>query len=334
MTQLEINKPDPGEHLGTPHEQQDQEPCSKLKKEAEKISQDEQGLLPEELVEVPTFLNTACCDAELIEEARSLLRERYAKNPDCFYKSDVDLILSDDWTMSRFLLRCRQDPRRSVDLVESAAKFRKQFKMGEAKPCDFPAEIYQVGGIFQYEPDRVGNVTMWMRAKFHRRCNELSHLMKQFILCTMEQCDKMCGGRGVSVVFDLTDCGLKNADPNLLFWLLNSFRNYCPKGLSYIIVYNLPWVLNATCSLALSWLSSTNRKRLRFIQGDQITKFIAPENLPDFVQGGLCKSDYRRVPENCQPASVRPHQSLVPISESMVKRLQELHERFTSQESS
>lgn len=294
----------------------------------------EQGLLPEELVEVPTFLNTPNCDKQLIEETRALLSKRFQVTPENFYDKDVQLILNDDWTMSRFLLRCRLDPERSIDLVEAAAKFRKEFKMGETRLSDFPTEIHQVGGIFQYAPDRVGNQTLWMRAKYHRRTGstDMEHIMKQFILCVMEQCDKTSQGRGVAVIFDLSECGIKNADPSLLYWLLSSFRNYCPKGLSYILVYNLPWILSATCSLALTWLSSTNRKRLRFIEGDQINKFIAPENLPDFVPGGQCKIDYRAVPEKSTPAKPKPEDDLVPISEELAIKIRAIHSKLTAQE--
>lgn len=295
------------------------------------LAPNDQGLLPEELEEIPTLLNTRCCDSELIEETRQLLRDRYQANPENFYEQDVQLILKDDWTMSRFLLRCRLDPERSIDLVQAAAKFRKEFKMGQTKLSDFPAEIHQVGGIFQYAPDRVGNQTLWMRAKYHRRSSEMSHIMKQFILCVMEQCDKASGGRGVAVVFDLSECGIRNADPGLLYWLLSSFRNYCPKGLCYIIVYNLPWVLSATCSLALSWLSSSNRKRLRFIEGDQIHRYIAPENLPDFVPGGKCKLDYCAVPENSAPVKARPADPLVPITEELADKIRSLHTKLTEE---
>lgn len=288
------------------------------------------GLLPEELVEVPTFKNSPNCDSELIESTRELLRQRVKERPESFYRFDVDLILSDDWTVSRFLLRCRLDPSRAVDLMEASSKFRKEFKMGETRLSDFPVEIHQVGGIFQYAPDRVGNQTLWMRAKFHRRCTEMNHIMKQFLLCVMEQCDKASGGRGVAVIFDLSGCGLKNADPTFLFWLLNSFRTYMPKGLSYIIVYNLPWVLAATCSLAMTWLSRTNRKRLRFIEGDQIHKFIAPENLPEFVPGGMCKRDFKSAPEKAEHAQPKPDDELVPISESLAQRLRDVHKQLTT----
>lgn len=290
----------------------------------------ELGLLPEEMVEVPTFLNTPNCDKDLIETTRQLLRERYKEKPDSFMKADVDRILAEDWSVSRFLLRCRLDPKRSVDLMEAAGKFRREFGMGITQLSDFPAEIHDVGGIFMYAPDRVGNVTLWMRAKMHRRSGEMTHIMKQFILCVMEQCDLSVKGRGVAVVFDLSGCGIKNADPSFLFWLLNSFRTFCPKGLSYILVYNLPWVLNATCTLALSWLSSTNRKRLRFIEGEEIRKFIAPENLPDFVPGGTCKMSYKDIPLKAKPVEPRPDDELVPISDNLTKKIRDLHKKLTN----
>lgn len=287
------------------------------------------NLLPEELVEVPTFMKTPNCSPELIDQTRELLRRRFNERPESFYQFDIDLILSDDWSVSRFLLRCRLNPERAVDLMEASSKFRREFKMGETKLSHFPAEIHEVGGIFKYAPDRVGNTTLWMRAKHHRRCDLMNHIMKQFILCVMEECDKESKGRGVAVIFDLTDCGLRNADPSFLFWLLHSFRTYCPKGLSYIIVYNLPWVLSATCSIAMSWLSSTNRKRLRFIEGDEIHKFVAPENLPDFAPGGQCKLDYKRVPENSKPVQPQPDDPLVPISDELAQRLRQLHKKLT-----
>lgn len=292
---------------------------------------DQNGLLPEELAEVPTFKHTPNCDPELIETTRQLVRQRYQEKPEHFYKKDIDLILQDDWAVSRFLLRCRLDPKRTCDLIEASGKFRIEFKMGETKASDFPAEMHSVGAIFQYRPDKAGNTTLWMRVQKHKRSNEMNHIIKQFILCIMEQCDKSVQGRGVTVVFDLSNCGLRNADPTFLYWLLNSFRTYCPKGLSYILVYNLPWVLNATCQLAMSWLSSTNRKRLRFIEKDEIFKYIEPENCPDFVDGGLCQQDYNQIPEGCKSVEVQPDHKLVPINEGLAQKIQETHAKLCTE---
>lgn len=258
--------------------------------------------LPEEQCDIPTFLHTKNCDSKLIEETRRLLKLRYAINPDAFYDNDYKRMLTDDWTVTRFLLRRRLDPKRTAKLMEECGRFRKQYKMSEIKLWEFPIEFHKAGGLFKYAPDRVGNVTVYMRVKMYRRVPEISDVFKAFILCVLEECDLANGGRGTAVIFDLTGCGLQNVDLSFLSWLLSSFRNYCPKGVSYIMVYNLPWFLNATCKLAMSWMSASNRRALRFVHGDEIENFIDKNNLPDYC-GGTCKIDYRNVPEGSRPAT-------------------------------
>ena len=262
---------------------------------------DDKIVLPEELCDIPTFLHTKNCDRELINETRRLLKERYAKNPDSFYDDDYRRMLTDDWTVSRFLLRRRNDPKRTAKLMEECGRFRKQYKMSEVQLWEFPIEFHKAGGLFKYAPDRVGNLTCYMRVKMYRRVPEISDVFKAFILCVLEQCDVANNGRGLAVIFDLSGCGLQNVDLSFLSWLLSSFRNYCPKGVSYILVYNLPWILNATCKLAMTWMSASNRRALRFVYGNEIENFIARENLPDYL-GGSCKINYRAIPENSKPA--------------------------------
>lgn len=260
-----------------------------------------EGLLPEEQCDIPTFLHTKNCDRRLIDETRRLLKERYAKNADSFYDTDYRRMLTDDWTVSRFLLRRRLEPKRAAKLMEECGRFRKQYKMSEVKLWEFPMEFHRAGGLFKYAPDRVGNLTLYMRVKMYRRVPEISDVFKAFILCVLEECDRENNGRGTAIIFDLSGCGLQNVDLGFLSWLLSSFRNYCPKGVSYILVYNLPWILNATCKLAMTWMSASNRRALRFVYGDEIENFIAKENLPDYC-GGTSKINYRAIPDGSRPA--------------------------------
>lgn len=273
-------------------------------------------LLPEEQCDLPTFLHTKNCDPELIDETRRLLRERYAKNRESFYEHDYQRMLNDDWTVTRFLLRRRCDPKRTAKLMEECGRFRKQYKMSEVKLWEFPIEFHQTGGLFKYEPDRVGNLTVYMRVRMYRRVPEISDVFKAYILCVLEETDRANNGRGVAVVFDLSGASLQNVDLSFLSWLLSAFRNYCPKGVSYILVYNLPWFLNATCKLAMTWMSASNRRCLRFVHGDEIESFIARENLPDYL-GGTCKVNYKVIPDGSRPAievcdrlDMKPEQAL------------------------
>lgn len=245
-------------------------------------------LLPEELCDLPTFLGTQNCDSKLIEETRKLLRNSYRKNPNYFYKHDYERMLCDDWSVTRFLLRCRQNPARSADLMEKCSKFRKLYKMSELKLDDFPLEFLELSALFHYEPDRVGNITVYMRCGLYKRIPELNELFKAFTLCLLEEADCISKGRGMAIILDLTGCSFEHFDLDYLSWLVSAFRYHCPKGVSYIVVYNLPWFLKATCKLVISWLSSTNKRALRFASGKEIEFFVKPENLPEYL-GGKCK---------------------------------------------
>ena len=319
------NNADDGQLAETATKGDKQKHNKKQQQQDDKSSSQDDPLLPEELCEIPTFLNSSTCDKLLIEETRRLLKKKYLKRPDAFQKGDYERMLSDDWTVSRFLLRCRLQPKRAARLMEDCGKFRIEYRMGVSKLSDFPIEFHRVGGLFKYAPDRVGNQTLYMRIKYHRRVPELSQIMREFILCCLECCDRANNGRGTAVIFDLTGCGLQNVDPGFLFWLVYSFRNYCPKGLSYIIIYNLPWILNATAKLALSWLSSTNKRRLRFVSGDGIRDFIAPENLPDYM-GGTCKINYKQVPEGSRLAVDTAE--AYKLTREQSKKLSEVYDKF------
>lgn len=54
----------------------------------------------------------------------------------------------------------------------------------------------------------------------------------------MEKLDK------ISVLFDMTDCGLSNMDLDFVKYFIGLFVNYYPQFLSYIIVLDMAWVLN------------------------------------------------------------------------------------------
>ena len=54
-------------------------------------------------------------------------------------------------------------------------------------------------------------------------------------------------GDPVTLMFELDGCGLKNMDMEFIQYLIGVFRDYSPFSLNYILVYEMPWVLNGKC---------------------------------------------------------------------------------------
>ncbi len=51
-------------------------------------------------------------------------------------------------------------------------------------------------------------------------------------------------GDQLTLVFDCAGCGLKNMDMELIQYMIQVFKDYYPWSLNYILVFEMPWVLN------------------------------------------------------------------------------------------
>lgn len=205
------------------------------------------------------------CSQELLDTARGLLLREYEQHGECFFEADMKRLLSDDWFLTRFLLRCKKDARLTINLIKQCGHFRHEYNVHpDLTYKDFPMEFFTLAGIFPYQRDRFGNQTLIMRIKVHnpQLIAKLDLLMelKRFLLYSMEQSDRLNEGRGIAVVFDMSDASLSNLDWDLLTWMVGSFKQYCPKVVSYILVYNLSWFLNGPMKLASSTLLTNSNR--------------------------------------------------------------------------
>lgn len=104
--------------------------------------------------------------------------------------------------------------------------------------------------------------------------------------------------QGIAMVIDCTGASLQSADLDMLFFHISSLKNYFPKGLSYILVHNLPWILKPFWHIAKAWIPDEHRELIKFSNDETIYEYVAKHNLPDFM-GGTCQRDYRKPPDNC-----------------------------------
>ncbi|MPC15728.1 Motile sperm domain-containing protein 2 [Portunus trituberculatus] len=56
-------------------------------------------------------------------------------------------------------------------------------------------------------------------------------------------------GEWITVFFDMCDTGMKNMDMEFIQYMINLFKSYYPWVLNYIIVFEMPWLLNGKPTL-------------------------------------------------------------------------------------
>lgn len=108
--------------------------------------------------------------------------------------------------------------------------------------------------------------------------------------------DEENNGKGWAMIFDTTGAGITNCDLDFLFYMINILKTYFPIGLEYILVLNLPWLLQQFWRLAKGWIPEERRKLVRFAATEELGELFEPSALPDYL-GGTCKRDYTTPPK-------------------------------------
>lgn len=237
---------------------------------------------------------------EVIEKVRAICKPEFEKTPQDFDEGDVERFLNSDWTVTRFLLRKKDNVEDAAQMIISCARWRHKLGMPRWKDEDFPKEFYNIGGVFPYAPDLLGNTVIYVRAKLYdKKLTCIQELFRHYIIHIANRVDEERDGRGWSIVFDCSGTGMANMDVNMLLFMLNDVIPHLPKGLNYVLIYELPWLLSKIVNTTIACLPSEYKKLAKTASKKDIHNWIDKESLPDFM-GGTCDINYRRPPKNCR----------------------------------
>lgn len=242
--------------------------------------------------------NSNSKSAQALIEVRKRFLEYCEQNPDKVNERDKQKLATDDWYLKRYLLARNRRVSDTLDMLRKTMEWRNEFGIHISEDAMFPLEFYKIGALFPYENDKKGNLVLYLRIKYHRKIDEMVEVEKHFLVHTFEKIDRITNGQGLVIVFDCHGAGYANCDVEFLQFLITCATEHAPVGLQYIIVYKLPWILNAFWSIAKKLLPAYLANRVRFCDENSVREFIAPENLPDFMEG-TCRRNYRWIPPGC-----------------------------------
>lgn len=248
--------------------------------------------------EVSANQNSNSKSAQALIEVRKRFLEYAERNPDKVNERDKIKLATDDWYLKRYLLARNRNVNATLDMLRKTMEWRNEFGIHISEDAMFPLEFYKIGALFPYENDRKGNLVLFLRIKYHRKIVEMVDVEKHFLVHTFEKIDRITDGQGLVILFDCQGAGYANCDVDFLQFLISCATEHAPVGLQYIIVYKLPWVMNAFWSLARKLLPAYLANRVRFCDENTIREYIDPANLPDFMHG-VCNRNYRWIPPGC-----------------------------------
>ncbi len=153
-------------------------------------------------------------------------------------------------------------------------------------------EYLKDGSLFPYGCDKDDKVMLVFKCKYHvkgqknfedlKRCliywferleryvllwyHKISSI--NFIILSIYFFHRETNGDQITIFFDMMETGLGNMDMEFTKYLISLNKLYYPSFLNYILIYEMPWVLNGTYVSWFSYVSLYSRVITDFPDAD------------------------------------------------------------------
>ncbi|XP_074651496.1 motile sperm domain-containing protein 2-like isoform X2 [Tubulanus polymorphus] len=231
------------------------------------------------------------------DELRTLFQEKYADKitQGAYDERDINRLNTNDSYAGCFINALRTDVEEAAKIVNGSFSWRKEIGVNDLNENSFPQEAHEKGAIYYHNHDKDGNDILYFRIKDHKKDSSTLLLLQKYVAFMLERYFQANIGKRIVVLFDMAEAGLTNMDLDLVKYIITCFTSYYPSFLAYILIYDMPWVLNTAWKIIKAWLSEEAKKKVIFVKKNEIQEYIDRDQLWEHM-GGTDSFEYKYTP--------------------------------------
>uniref|UniRef100_UPI00398ECFB1 motile sperm domain-containing protein 2 isoform X1 n=1 Tax=Pristiophorus japonicus TaxID=55135 RepID=UPI00398ECFB1 len=223
---------------------------------------------------------------KLIQETRHRFASEYSQDKAEKYDfRDVERLKQDDAWVESYLQWRHHNVDDTLKMIDDSFQWRKEFSVHDLSESSLPRWTFETGAVYLHGYDKEGNKMFWFRVKLHVKDTKTALERKKYVAFWLERYAKREPGKALTVVFDLSETGLSNIDMDFVRFIINCFKIYYPKYLSKMVIYEMPWIMNAAWKIVKTWLGPDAVSMLKFANKSDVQEYINIEYLPAHMGG-------------------------------------------------
>ncbi|KAI1288089.1 Motile sperm domain-containing protein 2 [Halotydeus destructor] len=210
-------------------------------------------------------------NAEVVALVRQeLLRQIGDHHSGQFEVKDIERFEKSDQFVWRFVdLKPDGDKvvavKNAVKNMISCLQWRKDNRINDLKPSDFPQEMFDSGRV-KVGWDTEGKFVVVDRVGLYRRNAEFHSLLFEIVAFDMERYDLPVNG---SLYLDVSGAGYSSMDLQTSMTTADLLTKYYPNTFSNVYVYGIPSFVKPFFSLVLNVLPERYRKCVKFVDREE-----------------------------------------------------------------
>ncbi|XP_027747548.1 motile sperm domain-containing protein 2 isoform X2 [Empidonax traillii] len=224
--------------------------------------------------------------AALISETRRRFEAEYLPDKSDKYDSrDVERLQQDDKWVESYLIWRHDVVDDTLKMIDESFQWRKEYTVNDLSESVLPKWLFEIGALFLHGYDKEGYKLFWFKVKHHTRDPKQQLDKKKLVAFWLEHYAKRDHGKPLTVVFDMAETGISHIDLDFVRFIVNCFTDYYPNFLTKIVIFEMPWIMNAAFKIVKGWLGPDAISMLKFTNKSDIQEYISGEYLPPHMGG-------------------------------------------------
>ncbi|NWX59354.1 MSPD2 protein, partial [Promerops cafer] len=204
---------------------------------------------------------------------------------DKYDSRDVERLQQDDKWVENYLIWRHDVVDDTLKMIDESFQWRKEYTVNDLSESVLPKWLFEIGALFLHGYDKEGYKLFWFKVKHHTRDPKQQLDKKKLVAFWLEHYAKRDHGKPLTVVFDMADTGISHIDLDFVRFIVNCFTDYYPNFLTKIVIFEMPWIMNAAFKIVKGWLGPDAISMLKFTNKSDVQEYISGEYLPPHMGG-------------------------------------------------
>ncbi|XP_017137063.1 motile sperm domain-containing protein 2 [Drosophila miranda] len=217
--------------------------------------------------------------AEQVNEVKTRFLQKLESEPpaDAFLPEDLKRITDNDLWVTKLLEAFDLDVEKTLNRLWENLAWRQSYGVYNINESNVNQEYLHDGSIYAHNKDKEGKPLLILSLKKHSKSKSLDDLLR-LVVFWIERIHRENDLEKITIFMDMTGSGLGNMDLDFIKSIINMFEANYPYVPNYILVHELPFLLNAAFKLVKTFLPAKALEILRVTSKKDITEYVDKDN--------------------------------------------------------
>ncbi|KAH8415683.1 hypothetical protein KR222_008664 [Zaprionus bogoriensis] len=217
---------------------------------------------------------------EQINEVKTRFLQRLEAEPPAvaFHPSDLARIRDSDVWIEQLLEAYKLDLEKTITRLWENCEWRQSFGTNDINETNVNQDYLHDGEVYVHNQDKDGMPLLIVTLSKHSKNKSQEELMRLIVYWVERVHREHNYQKKITLFMDMTGSGLSNLDLDFIKRIIGLFETKYPNAPNYIVVHELPFLLNAAFKIVKSFMPAEALEILRVTTKKDINEYVDKDN--------------------------------------------------------